>query len=28
MIDAATEYLEAEPEELEEHPDDTPPTVH
>jgi hypothetical protein len=28
MIDAATEYLEAEPEEPEEVPDETPPTVH
>lgn len=31
MIDAATEYLEAEPEESEggeEASDDTPPTVH
>ena len=28
MIDAATEYLEADPEEVEEQPDETPPTVH
>lgn len=29
MIDAATEYLEAEPEEEgPEEPDDSPPTVH
>ena len=30
MIDAATEYLEADPEEEEEEdfPEDTPPTVH
>ena len=29
MIDAATEYLEAEPEEGDEQPeDDLPPTVH
>lgn len=28
MIDAATEYLEGEPEEVEERPDETPPTVH
>lgn len=28
MIDAATEYLEAEPAEPEESQDDTPPTVH
>lgn len=28
MIDAATEYLEAEPEEGEQATDETPPTVH
>jgi hypothetical protein len=28
MIDAATEYLEADPEEVEDQPDETPPTVH
>ena len=28
MIDAATEYLEADADEAEERVDDTPPTVH
>lgn len=28
MIDAATEYLEADPEEAAELPDEPPPTVH
>ncbi len=28
MIDAATEYLEAEPEEAEAPSDDAPPTLH
>jgi len=28
MIDAATDYLEADPEEVEDQPDETPPTVH